>query len=79
MPALNVPMQPVVLANVSQLRIAHNSNGTFTGTAEYVVVDNTSVIWKNNRFVFIIADGTQTLKQMVTTMLAGINAQEGTA
>lgn len=76
--SLQVIMQTVVLANVSQLRIVHNANGTFTGTAEYVVVDAVGTIWKSNRYSFGIIDGTQTLNQMVNTMLTGINAQEGT-
>lgn len=76
---LTVTMQTVVLANVSQLKIVHNPNGSFTGTAEYVVLDSFGTIWKNNRFSFAITDGTVTLNQMVSTMLAGINGQEGTA
>ena len=75
---LSVTMQTVVLANVSQLRIKSNGDGTFTGTAEYVVVDQSQQIWKSNRYSFPIPSGSTTLSQMVTTMLAGINQQEGT-
>lgn len=71
-------MQTVVLANVSQLRIKPNGDGTFTGTAEYVVVDQFANIWKSNRYSFPIPSGSTTLSSMVTTMLAGINQQEGT-
>lgn len=71
-------MQTVVLANVSQLRIKSNGDGTFTGTAEYVVVDGFGQIWKSNRYSFPVPSGSTTLSQMVTTMLAGINQQEGT-
>lgn len=77
MPTLAVTMQPVTLAQVSQLRIKQNADSTFTGTAEYVVVDSVGTIWKSNRYVFPIANGTITLNQMVTTMLTGINSQEG--
>lgn len=75
---LSVTMQTVVLANVSQLRIKSNGDGTFTGTAEYVVVDQFGQIWKSNRYSFPVPSGSTTLSQMVTTMLTGINQQEGT-
>lgn len=75
---LSVTMQSVVLANVSQLRIKQNPDTTFTGTAEYVVVDQFGVIWKNSRCSFPIAGGSTTLNQMVTAMLTAINQQEGT-
>lgn len=74
---LSVTMQPVTLAQVAQLRIKQGQGSTFTGTAEYVVVDNVGTIWKNNRYSFPITDGTVTLNQMVSQMLLGINSQEG--
>ena len=75
---LTVTMVPVTLPNVSKLVIT-KPGANFSGTSEYVVVDSVGTIWKNNRYTFGIGDGTQTLNQMVATMLAGINQQEGMA
>ncbi len=75
--SLQVTMQPVVLSNVSLLRIVPNNNGTFTGVADYVVVDQNGSKWKENRYTFQIANGSNTLAQLVAIMLTGMNQQEG--
>lgn len=79
MPNLNVTLVPVTLPNVAQLVIKKGSGANFQATAEYVVVDAVGTVWKNNRYSFGIGDGTITLNQMVSQMLAGINQQEGMA
>ena len=79
MPNKTITLVPVTAANFIQTASVPRGDGTFNVTTQYWVMDDQGNKYKQGIYNFVLSDTGQTLLQIITTTVAGINAQEGMA